>query len=84
MSRRDELLDKALAGHLTQEEARELKELIEREDSVRELDRRIRMLIAFGVGAAAGYALPRLLELGEGSAPEEPEEGGAKAAPRKK
>lgn len=84
MSRMDELLDKALAGHLTQEEARELKEFIEREASVRELDQRIRMLIAFGVGVAAGYTLTGLLELGEGSAPEETDEGGAKAAPRKK
>ncbi len=64
LSRRDELLDKAVAGELTKDEARELRELVQREASVRELDQRIKALIAFGVGAAAGYALPKLLELG--------------------
>ncbi|MEM4729100.1 MAG: hypothetical protein QXH42_04990 [Thermoplasmata archaeon] len=63
MSRIDELLDKAVSGGITQEEARELKELIQKEASLKRMDERIKMLIAFGIGAAAGYALPRILEL---------------------
>jgi len=59
MGRRDELLDKAVAGSLTQAEAAELRSLIQKED----MDARLKALIALGVGAAAGATLPKLLEL---------------------
>jgi hypothetical protein len=59
MSRRDELLDKAVAGSLGQAEAAELRELIQKED----MDARMRALIALGIGAAAGATLPKLLEI---------------------
>jgi len=59
MSRRDELLDKAVAGSLSQAEAAELRELIQKED----MDARLRALIALGIGAAAAATLPRLLEI---------------------
>lgn len=59
MSRRDELLDKAVAGSLGQAEAAELRELILKED----MDARMRALIALGIGAAAGATLPKLLEI---------------------
>jgi hypothetical protein len=57
MSSRDELLDKAVAGLLTQQEAAELRDIIKKE----EMDARMRALIALGIGAAAGATLPRLL-----------------------
>jgi len=59
MSRRDELLDRAVAGSLSQAEATELRELIQKED----MDARMRALIALGIGAAAGVTLPKLLEI---------------------
>jgi len=59
MSLRDELLDKAVAGQLTQAEAASLRDLIKKE----EMDARLRALIALGIGAAAGATLPKLLEL---------------------
>ena len=59
MGRRDELLDKAVAGSLTQAEATELRSLIQKED----MDARLKALVALGVGAAAGATLPKLLEL---------------------
>jgi hypothetical protein len=59
MSLRDELLDKAVAGLLTQDEAAQLRDIIKKE----EMDARLRTLIALGVGAAAGATLPKLLEL---------------------
>lgn len=59
MSRRDELLDRAVAGSLSQAEAAELRELIQKED----MDARMRALIALGIGAAAGVTLPKLLEI---------------------
>ena len=57
MSLRDELLDKAVAGLLTQEEAAQLRDIIKKE----EMDARMRAIIALGIGAAAGATLPRLL-----------------------
>jgi hypothetical protein len=65
MTRRDELLDKAVAGNLTKEEAVELRSMVQAEKGLEGMDERIRMLIIFGVGAAAGYALPKLLGLDE-------------------
>ena len=59
MNRRDELLDKAVAGSLTQDEAAELRGLIQKED----MDARLRALVALGIGAVAGATLPKLLEL---------------------
>jgi hypothetical protein len=59
MSLRDELLDKAVAGQLTQAEAAQLREIIKKEET----DARLRALIALGVGAAAGATLPKLLGL---------------------
>jgi len=59
MSLRDELLDKAVAGLLTQAEAEQLRDIIRKEET----DARLRALIALGVGAAAGATLPKLLGL---------------------
>jgi len=59
MSQRDELLDKAVAGQLTQAEAVQLRDIIKKE----EMDARLRALIALGIGAAAGATLPKLLDL---------------------
>ena len=59
MSLRDELLDKAVAGQLTQAEAAQLRDIIKKEET----DARMRALIALGIGVAAGAALPKLLEL---------------------
>ena len=84
MSRVDELLDKAVSGGITQEEAGELRELIKREAALRQVDERIKMLIAFGIGAAAGHALPRILELEEPPAESPTGEGGAPAGRGKK
>ena len=59
MTLRDELLDKAVAGQLTQAEAAQLRDIIKKEET----DARMRALIALGIGAAAGATLPKLLEL---------------------
>ena len=59
MGRRDELLDKAVAGSMTQDEAVELRGLIQKED----MDARLRALVALGIGAVAGATLPKVLEL---------------------
>jgi hypothetical protein len=76
MTRRDELLDKAVAGNLTKEEAVELRSMVQAEKGLEGMDERIRMLIIFGVGAAAGYALPKLLGLDEKVIEVEDEAGG--------
>jgi len=75
MARKDELLDKAVAGNLTREEAIELRDIIQKESSLQSMDQRIKMLIIFGVGAAAGYALPKLLELDEEVLEVDPDSG---------
>jgi len=59
MTLRDELLDKAVAGMLSQAEAAQLRDIIKKEEQ----DARMRALIALGIGAAAGAALPRLLDM---------------------
>jgi len=59
MSLRDELLDKAVAGQLTQAEAEQLRDIIKKE----QMDARMRALVALGIGAAAGATLPKLLGL---------------------
>lgn len=65
MTRRDELLDKAVAGNLTKEEAVELRSMVQAEKGLQGMDERLRMLIIFGVGAAAGYVLPKLFGIEE-------------------
>ena len=59
MATKEELLDRMVAGTLSQAEAVELRDLLHKEDR----DTKLKLLTAMGVGAAAAITLPPLLEL---------------------
>ena len=59
MSTREELLEKLVAGTLTQAEAVELRDLFQNQDR----EAKLRMLAAMGIGATAALTLPSLLEI---------------------
>ena len=59
MSRKEELLDKLVAGGLVPEEAAELRELVLKDDR----EAKLRLVTAMGVGAAGALTLPALLDL---------------------
>lgn len=61
-SRLDELLNKAVEGKLTREEALELKRMIKSKEKISISDDRFEKLIIFGVGAAMGYTINELLK----------------------
>ena len=59
MATKEELLGKMVAGTLSQAEAVELRDLLQKEDR----DQKLRLVTALGLGATAALALPPLLEL---------------------
>ena len=59
MSTKEELLEKLVAGTLSQAEALELRDLLQKQDR----EAKLRMIAAMGIGATAALALPPLLEL---------------------
>ena len=59
MATKEELLEKMVAGTLSQAEAVELRDLLQKEDR----DQKLRLVTAMGLGATAALALPPLLEL---------------------
>lgn len=59
MASREELIEKMVAGALSQAEALELRDMLQKEDR----ESKLRMLAAMGLGAAAAITLPPLLEI---------------------
>jgi hypothetical protein len=59
MASREELIEKMVAGTLSQAEALELRDMMQKEDR----ESKLRMLAAMGLGAAAAITLPPLLEI---------------------
>ena len=59
MATKEELLGKMVAGTLSQAEAVELRDLLQKEDR----DQKLRLVTALGLGATAALTLPPLLEL---------------------
>jgi len=59
MSTREELLEKLVAGTLSQAEALELRDLLQKEDR----ESKLRLIAAMGLGATAALTLPSLLEI---------------------
>ncbi len=62
MSTREELLEKLVAGTLSQAEALELRDIFQKQDR----EEKLRMIAAMGIGAAAALTLPALLEMEPG------------------
>jgi len=59
MSTKEELLEKMVAGTLSQAEALELRDILQRQDR----EAKLRMIAAMGIGATAALTLPPLLEM---------------------